>query len=73
MGTVGSRPSEAQLEGLTSSSSGDRDAAAFALPRGMRPAGARAVLSVPAQEEETAREEPRGEPPHTPFSKLTVC
>lgn len=62
MGTVGSDPSEAQLEGLTSPSSRDWDPAALPLARGMRRARDSAAQSVLAQEEETARDEPRREP-----------
>lgn len=66
--TVCCDPSEAQLEGLTSSYSRDWNP----LPRGTRPARTSAALSVFAQEVEAARNKPRRELQHIPSSELTV-
>lgn len=72
MGTGCCTSSGAQLEGVASSYSRDWDPEALPLPRGMRPAGASAALSVLAQEVETARNETRRVPQHTLSFKLTV-
>lgn len=72
MGTVYCNSAVAQLEGLIASCCRDWDPEALPLLRGMRRARASAALSVLAREAETARNEPRRVPQHTPSFKLTV-